>query len=318
MPETRALLSRDGIAIGGSLAAPDTLVLPLVLGTAQLGMPYGLGAARGGLDEATAEAVLDEAWARGIRGLDTARAYGEAEARIGRWLRARRPEPPPFVVSKFPPLGDGDGADTVGRTLDATLQALGRERIDFYLAHRGEDLLRPGVADALAAAAAAGRIGAFGASIYGAEEGRALLGVPGLAALQLPLHLANIEAADSGLLAAAARRGVTVFARSVFLQGLLLAEAETLDRQFAAAAPALRELEALARRAGTTRAALALATVRALPGVAAIVVGVDSAAQIAPIVAAHARPVDRDAVAAALAIGRRFPSGLADPRRWTR
>lgn len=300
------------------MPAPDLRIPPLVLGTVQLGMPYGLGAARAGLGAAAAEAILDEAWARGLRGLDTARAYGEAEARIGHWLAARRPEPRPFIVSKFPPLAADEGAAAVARALDESRRALGLERIDVYLAHRGEDLLRPGVADALRAQAAAGTIGAFGASIYGADEGHRVLDVAGLTALQLPLHLANTEAAASGLLDAAARRGVAVFARSVFLQGLLLADPDALEPRFAAAAPALRELAALARRAAVTRAALALAAVRALPAVAAIVVGVDSADQLAETLAAHAQPVGAATAAEAMAIGRRFPAALADPRRWTR
>lgn len=300
------------------MAAPDFRIPPLVLGTVQLGMPYGLGAAREGIGEPAAHAILDAAWARGVRALDTARAYGEAEARIGRWLRTRRPRPPPFIVSKFPPLSGGEGADAVERALAQSRAALGVERIDLFLAHRGGDLLRPGVGAALRAAVAAGTIGAFGASIYDAEEGQGLLEVPGLAALQLPLHLANTAASDSGLFDAAAHRGIVVLARSVFLQGLLLADPHGLDPFFSAAAPALARFADLARRSGTTRAALALAAVRALPAVASIVVGVDDVAQLAEILAAQAAPADRAAVSEALAIGRGFPPDLADPRRWKR
>lgn len=296
----------------------DSRIPPLTLGTVQLGMPYGLGLARAGLDAETAEQILDAASAHGVRALDTARAYGSSEARIGRWLRARRPATSPFIASKFPPLSEGEGAEAVARALEATLRELGLERIDLYLGHRGGDLLRPGIAEALGACVAERKIGAFGASCYGVEEGRRLLDVPGLAALQLPLHLANTHAADSGLLEAAAQRGVAVFARSIFLQGLLLADPGALDFRFAAAAPALRELEALARRAGTTRAALAMAAVRTLPGVASIVVGVDSVAQLAETLAAFAAPIGRETVAEALAIGRTFPGALADPRHWKR
>jgi aryl-alcohol dehydrogenase-like predicted oxidoreductase len=319
MPRAGALLLRARNVSGGKLAARERLsVPPLVLGTVQLGMPYGLGAARDGIGEAAAHAILDAAAAQGIRGLDTALAYGEAEARIGRWLGQRKPEPLPFLVSKFPPLAAGEGAEAVERALAQSLGHLGVAHIDLYLAHHGGDLLRPGVADALRACAAARTIGAFGASIYAAEDAQDLLDVEGLAALQLPLHLANTAAADSGLLAAAARRGVVIFARSVFLQGLLLGDPRTLDPQFAGAAPALERFEALAWRAGTTRAALALAAVRALPAVAAVVVGVDSAAQLAETLAAHEQRVERETVAAALAIGRDFPAELADPRRWQR
>lgn len=293
-------------------------VPPITLGTVQFGMPYGLGVARDGIDEPSVHTILDEAWARGIRCLDTARGYGEAEARIGRWLRKHAPTRRPFVVSKFPRLTAVESASAVEQALDLSRRDLGLERIDLYLAHRGADLLRPGVADALRTAVAAGKIGAFGASIYGPEEAAGLLEIQGLAALQLPLSLANTAAAESGLLGAAARRGVAVFARSVFLQGLLLSDPRTLDPFFSGACAALGRLEDLARKAGTTRAALAMAAVSALPAVASIVIGVDSAAQLVETLAAHPNVLDRETLAAALSIGQTFPPEIADPRRWKR
>lgn len=79
----------------------------LGLGLAALGRPayHNLGHAhdlvgrtsREGL-ETHAHAVLDHAWARGVRVLDTARSYGEGEAFLGRWLDARDIAPGSAVV----------------------------------------------------------------------------------------------------------------------------------------------------------------------------------------------------------------------------
>jgi len=315
-----AVIQIEQNANGGKL--PDrklhVAVPPIMLGTAQLGMPYGLGAARRGLDEATAQNILDKAWRNGIRGIDTARAYGAAEARIGRWLKERAPAPMPLIVSKFPRLDGVEPARAVEDALALSLRALGVGRIDLYLAHYGADLLHPGVADSLRRCMAAGKIGVFGASVYDPEEAERLLEIPGLAALQMPLNIANTAAADSGLLAEASRRGIAIFARSIFLQGLLLCDAQARDARFSAATPALDRLEALARDTGISRAALALAAVRALPGIASIVIGVDSVAQLAETIAASNQRVDRATIDAALAIGRSLPTELADPRRWSR
>ena len=59
----------------------------IILGTAQLGMPYGLGKWKHELmPEAVAFSILDRAWERGIRTIDTSPDYGIAEARLGKYL----------------------------------------------------------------------------------------------------------------------------------------------------------------------------------------------------------------------------------------
>lgn len=92
----------------GATALPVTR---LGLGLAALGRPgyINLGHAadlHGGYDpeqmEAHCHAVLDAAWALGVRYFDAARSYGQAEAFLGRWLTARRiPADAVTVASKW-------------------------------------------------------------------------------------------------------------------------------------------------------------------------------------------------------------------------
>lgn len=86
-------------------------VTPLGLGLAALGRPgyinLGHGADLGKQTseeamEERAHAVLDAAWAGGIRYFDAARSYGKAEAFLGNWLRKRNiPEAAVVVGSKW-------------------------------------------------------------------------------------------------------------------------------------------------------------------------------------------------------------------------
>jgi aryl-alcohol dehydrogenase-like predicted oxidoreductase len=77
------------------------------LGLAALGRPgyinLGHGADVGDASvagmERTAHAVLDAAWAGGVRHVDAARSYGRAEAILAGWLRARERRPEDLVVS---------------------------------------------------------------------------------------------------------------------------------------------------------------------------------------------------------------------------
>lgn len=59
----------------------------LSLGTAQLGLHYGIANYHGPLTNAEAMKLLDTAWGCDIRDLDTAPIYGNAEDRINEWHR---------------------------------------------------------------------------------------------------------------------------------------------------------------------------------------------------------------------------------------
>ena len=70
----------------------------LVLGTAQLGMPYGAANRTGMLSDNEAVAILHAAVDAGVTCVDTARGYGESERRIG--LAFRGLKGAPAVVTK--------------------------------------------------------------------------------------------------------------------------------------------------------------------------------------------------------------------------
>ena len=52
----------------------------LCLGTAQFGLAYGITNKAGQVSEATVKSLLAQAYQAGVRWLDTAQVYGNAEA----------------------------------------------------------------------------------------------------------------------------------------------------------------------------------------------------------------------------------------------
>src|SRR5215831_8818071 len=89
------------------LGTTGLTVTPLGLGLAALGRPgyINLGHAADlahdydvAAMEARAHAVLDTAWAAGVRYFDAARSYGRAEEFLGRWLAARGIAPADVTV----------------------------------------------------------------------------------------------------------------------------------------------------------------------------------------------------------------------------
>jgi aryl-alcohol dehydrogenase-like predicted oxidoreductase len=138
---------------------------------------FGHGESR---DEAFA--IMDAAWAMGLRWFDTADAYGgmRSETWIGDWIRETGNRPK-ITTKTFNPVEAGAdhglGRDRVLRQAESSLVRLGVDRLDLYLAHEPD----PGtpVAETIGAfeqLADRGLIAAYGASNVDAPGLRHWLG----------------------------------------------------------------------------------------------------------------------------------------------
>lgn len=291
---------------------------PFTLGTAQLGMPYGLGAASGGLEGSVVGDILTTASNCRIRWLDTAHAYGSAEARIGQWLAASSYT---FkIATKLPSLTrvrDDQIAEVIDDALSQSLARLGTRQIDICLTHGAADFMRPGVIDALRLAQERGSIGRFGASAYTVKEITEVLLVRDVGVLQLPLNVASCEIFEAGILEEAADRGITVFARSIFLQGALLLPPGSMPPHIAPLGKVVVELAGLAHTAGLPLPAFLMGAVARLKGVSSLVIGVDSVDQLAELADFTRLPLpDAGLCEAAFKLARSLPPSVIDPRTW--
>src|SRR5258705_4200213 len=105
------------------LKSLDVSVPQIALGTVELGLPYGLGVA-GEAKQPTfeqAERLVHAALDKGIRFIDTARAYGDSEEILGRCLAGRPAEL--ILTTKVGPLplegrSDADLATAIPATVE--------------------------------------------------------------------------------------------------------------------------------------------------------------------------------------------------------
>jgi aryl-alcohol dehydrogenase-like predicted oxidoreductase len=268
-----------------------TLQVPrLVLGAAQLNQSYGRSGRAAPSDHEVRQ-LLTLAVELGAAAVDTARGYGGSEAAIGRarasGAGARLP-----IVTKIRPLTDDDVVTGVGAavrgSLAMSLRELGTERVETVLLHRAVDMWRAAgtAVQALRSARDDGLLAGWGVSVANPEELLAALAVPDLDYVQLPFNLLDRRWLAAEVLAAlSARPEVTVVARSVFLQGILLSrDPSTWPARVGPGAETVRpRLTELAGALGRTVAGLCLGYALAQPWIDAVVVGVRSAAQLAEV-----------------------------------
>lgn len=202
----------------------------LVLGTVQIGAPYGAANVTGLPSTDRAIRLLRRAHLAGITKFDTARAYGEAENRIGAAFGGDAPD----TTTKLDPLSalsadasEAEAEAAVEASVNQSLVSLKRARLDSLLLHRAGHLTshNGAVWKRLLRLQKAGVIGRLGVSVQSPEEAFTALAFRAVSQIQLPFNLLDQRWREAGVPEAAwARDDVTVHARSIYLQGILAAE----------------------------------------------------------------------------------------------
>ena len=287
----------------------------LGLGTAAFGSHYGLSNRVGRPAESEVAAILERASASGIGYLDTAPAYGDAEALVGRHLpRGYRLR----IVTKTPVMKattiEAHHKQEVLDTLAVSLDRLKVETLHGLLVHQCADLAKPGwqhLVEALAEARARGWTVHVGASVYDSEQLALVESRFQPEIIQLPVNALDRRPIASRMLSRLQAAGMEIHARSVFLQGLLLLRPDDLPDFFR---PLREKIAALRRRwAENELSPLAgsLGFVMQQQDIDAIIVGVNRAAELDEIIDAANRVVALD-LEPAPAVDTLY----LDPSRW--
>ncbi|MFM4944053.1 aldo/keto reductase [Aeromonas bivalvium] len=261
----------------------------LALGTVQFGLDYGISNHAGEVADAELDAILTLARKLGMDTLDTAQAYGKAEARLGVCNSTDF-----RVITKLSP--NIDAAD-LAVSLDSSLQRLARPSVEGLLLHRSQDA-SPALFERLADLQHQGKVGKVGVSVYSPEELTRWLeqGYP-LELVQLPANLLDQRFLRAGWLDRLQAMGCEIHVRSLFLQGLLLMQPALRPAYFDAFREPLSRLDGWQPHRSPLHKALAL--IPALPQVSRFVVGVCHAHELAAIAStyAHLHPCHDDDLA---------------------
>lgn len=286
--------------------------MKLALGTVQFGLPYGIAGREQPVPEDEVRSILECAWERGVRVLDTAAAYGDIEERLRRLCG-----PVPFqIISKIPAV-PSELAPAAAASWARAQAERSRHRLDGLLIgmmfHRAEDLLgERGLAIWNAVSEWTDSAGLrLGVSCYDARTCLSLSRSFCISLAQLPGNVFDQGIATELPLAVP---GLEIYLRSVFLQGLLLMSRADGETRLPIAAEALDRWHDWCLERGLSQLSAALAVGKSFSAVSSILVGVDSLQQFVDIADAWDAVDARDASdASTLAV--QSPD-IIDPRYW--
>ena len=259
----------------------------LCLGTAQIGLNYGITNKEGKVPENDLPLLFRGAKKAGFTLLDTAQAYGEAERLIGQYMDNSNMF---RVITKMPRQKQSHFTyENILLWEKSILQSLALLRVQNFEAlmiHSISDLHKPGskyLEEWLIDLRKRGIARNIGVSIYRAEDLEGL-NPQLLDIVQLPMSLYDQNLLNNGTVQKLKDSGSIIHARSIYLQGLLLTPPEHWPNWIN---PKIcshhQQLVMLARARGCRLIDLVLGFAKAQESINAVVLGVCSLRQVQEI-----------------------------------
>jgi len=254
----------------------------LVLGTAQLGIDYGIANATGQPVYGAARSIVQEAWESGICEFDTAQAYGQSEKILGRVFKDLDIVDKVRVITKLVPDVDHSDRTALNNALEISMSNLGVESLYSLMLHREGmlDLWKKGLEENLMDIGGSGRVEHIGVSVYSPGKAVQALNTEGISMVQLPTNLIDRRFEKAGVFQLADNAEKTIYIRSIFLQGLLIMSLDKLPKHMRFVAPVLNRLASLAQDAGLSIIELCTGYVKSAFSNAKVIVGVETPTQV--------------------------------------
>jgi len=208
------------------------MITKIALGTAQFGVPYGVANRIGKIAENDVKNILSAANHEGIDTLDTAAAYGDSEAVLGRmnvnsWKVVTKISTIPESVDFSPAWVENEFKQSLEKLRVNCVYGLLLHSPNQLFGRHGADLL-----SSLIKFKKDGLVRKIGVSIYSPHELPGLFNLHNFDIIQAPFNPIDKRLLDSGWAKKLHDFGVEIHVRSIFLQGLLLMSSSNRPSKF--------------------------------------------------------------------------------------
>ena len=223
------------------------LINKLILGTVQLGLPYGINNTAGKPDLKEAFKILDIAKQNGITMLDTAEAYGDAIEIIGKYHLSQHYR---FnIISKFKYIP----GQNIEKNIQKTLNSLYIDHLFAYLLHDADAISETKIKSSFYDLKSSGLIKNSGVSIYTNKQFEKAIFTDYIDIIQIPYNILDNERQRGALIKEAKRNGKQIHVRSVFLQGLFFMQENKMSEKLLPLKKYLTEIDALSKNFGFSK-----------------------------------------------------------------
>lgn len=270
-----------------NLMVRDYFVAKLCIGTAQFGSHYGIANRTGIVKMKDIIKIKKFAISNGIRTIDTARSYGlnaEGEKRLAN-----------VGIEEFTTLAklpvtepDKNRVSWVIKSIKQSLQNLRLKTFNTVFVHNVNFLFdKKGkkIYEGLIKARKIGLIKNIGVSTYTIEEIKIIIkNFKKINVIMLPFNLFDQRPLDTKILEKLTELNITIYARSAFLQGLILIDHKKIPKKFNKWQKKFKALDLLSKKLKMKKYEICLRYVLSNPFLDKVVVGSDNFAQLKKLI----------------------------------
>lgn len=291
----------------------------LVLGTAQLGMPYGIAHRTGQPSIETVREIVLTAWNNGICEFDTAQAYGQSEKNLGHVFKDLTISDQVKVTTKPHPELNHLDPKCMMQALEQSLDRLNVNKLHCIMLHREDllDLWEKGLYKILESFVQKGLVGHIGVSVYSPQSALQAIRTKGIQIIQLPTNILDRRFEKAGVFELAEEQGKEIYIRSIFLQGLLLLNPGNLPRLVNGCGEILIDLAEYAKAKNVSVKSLALGYISTKMPLAKLVIGAETADQVIENVNLSKQFISVNIVEEVMTRYTNIDEKILDPSKWS-
>lgn len=273
----------------------------LCLGTVQFGLKYGI-AGNKQPDLSNSVEMLDYAYQNGITTFDTASAYGTAEEILGRFIKQKAIKQSGIeIISKITPdiFKDENRKSWYSETKNAVIMSIKKlniESIDGYMLHDASKIYDEEVIETLNRLKKEGYVKRIGASVYKPDEAKKTFSYQDVEIIQIPYNIFDQRLDREGFFKTQIIKNNKIYARSAFLQGLLLMPINSIPTYLSHAIPLVERFDELCKDYGITRQLASINFVKSNKNIDYLVFGVDNLIQLKEFMNIFNTEIDRNMI----------------------
>ena len=189
--------------------------MKLILGTAQLGLNYGISKKKP--DYKNSIEILNFCEKNNILTFDTAQGYGNSEEILSSISNNNDIN----IITKID-FNDRSDMDYIIKSINKSRENLKVKIIDVLLLHSFKDFKNKTIVNNLIKIKKLGLIKKIGASVYTVKEAKEILLDKNFSVLQIPINYLDYQWSDPEFQMAVHKSSTEIHCRSIFLQGILI------------------------------------------------------------------------------------------------
>lgn len=227
----------------------------MVLWTVQFWLDYGINNSswRLGIDDIFS--LLDRSLKLWIHILDTASVYGNAEEIIWQYIRNRWLKWKIKIISKFTGLSNNttDIYSHIKESIWKSIHLLNVEFLDGYLLHNAKDFYNDSILEAIVTLKKEWYIKNIWVSIYDPQDALCVSINTNIDYIQIPFNIFDQRLKNTEFFNNCRSNWIKIFARSIFLQWLILMENTKIPQHLSWIIPYLDEFDKIIFNSNLTR-----------------------------------------------------------------